>query len=84
MTAAGVFKSAMIGSEVMPLAISAEFLSSRGGDLFGSWLYNADPERGFQYCIVATVVAVFTATGNSSISGALTNAISAIVAKLPT
>ena len=34
-------------------------------------------------CIVTTVAAVFLSTGNGSISGALTNAITNIAAKLP-
>lgn len=36
------------------------------------------------FCIVATVLAVFGTGGNSALSTALSNAISAIAAKLPT
>jgi len=31
-------------------------LSSRGGDLLGSAIYNSSPEYGFLYCVIATTV----------------------------
>jgi MFS family permease len=31
-------------------------LSSRGGDVFGSWLYGLSPTYGFQYCVAAITV----------------------------
>jgi MFS family permease len=31
-------------------------LSSRGGDVFGSWLFGLNPKYGFQYCVVAITV----------------------------
>jgi hypothetical protein len=35
-------------------------LSSRGGDLLGSWIYNSSPAHGFLYCVIATT-AVYAA-----------------------
>lgn len=36
------------------MIIAATFpLSSRGGDVVGSWLYGLSPKYGFQYCVVA-------------------------------
>jgi MFS family permease len=31
-------------------------LSSRGGDVLGSWIYGLNPEYGFQYCVIAITV----------------------------
>jgi hypothetical protein len=31
-------------------------LSSRGGDVLGSWIYALNPEYGFQYCVIAITV----------------------------
>ena len=31
-------------------------LSSRSGDVFGSWLFGLNPKYGFQYCVVAITV----------------------------
>jgi hypothetical protein len=36
------------------MMIAATFaLSSRGGDVLGSWLYGLSPKYGFQYCVIA-------------------------------
>jgi MFS family permease len=36
------------------MIIAATFpLSSRGGDVVGSWLYGLSPKYGFQYCVAA-------------------------------
>jgi hypothetical protein len=36
------------------MMIAATFaLSSRGGDVLGSWLYGLSPTYGFQYCVIA-------------------------------
>jgi MFS transporter len=31
-------------------------LSSRGGDVLGSWIYGLNPEYGFQFCVIAITV----------------------------
>jgi len=31
-------------------------ISSRGGDVFGSWIYGLNPKYGFQYCVAAITV----------------------------
>jgi hypothetical protein len=39
------------------MMIAATFaLSSRGGDVLGSWLYGLSPKYGFQYCVIAITV----------------------------
>ena len=39
------------------MMISATFwLSMRGGDVLGSWLYGLSPKYGFQYCVIAITV----------------------------
>ncbi len=39
------------------MMIAATFaLSSRGGDVVGSWLYGLSPQYGFQYCVIAITV----------------------------
>ena len=39
------------------MMIAATFaLSSRGGDVLGSWIYGLSPKYGFQYCVIAITV----------------------------
>jgi MFS family permease len=39
------------------MMIAATFaLSSRGGDVLGSWIYGLSPKYGFQYCVTAITV----------------------------
>jgi hypothetical protein len=39
------------------MMIAATFaLSSRGGDVVGSWIYGLSPKYGFQYCVIAITV----------------------------
>jgi len=39
------------------MMIAATFpLSSRGGDVLGSWIYGLSPQYGFQYCVIAITV----------------------------
>jgi hypothetical protein len=41
----------------MMMIIAATFaLSTRGGDVLGSWLYALSPKHGFQYCVAAITV----------------------------
>ena len=41
----------------MMMIIAATFyISSRGGDVFGSWIYGLSPEYGFLYCVIAVTV----------------------------
>ncbi len=39
---------------LMMLVDGAYLLSSRGGDVLGSWIYNSSPKYGFLYCVIAT------------------------------
>lgn len=39
---------------LMMLVVGLGFLSQRGSDVLGSWIYNSSPEHGFLYCVLAT------------------------------
>lgn len=41
---------------LMMIVMSLYPLSSRVGDVFGSWLFSLSPKHGFQYCVVAITV----------------------------
>lgn len=42
----------------MMMLLAATFaISSRGGDVVGSWIYGLSPKYGFQYCVVAITAA---------------------------
>lgn len=41
---------------LMMIVMSLYPLSSRVGDVFGSWLFGLSPKHGFQYCVVAITI----------------------------
>jgi hypothetical protein len=41
---------------LMMLVDGAFWLSSRGGDVVGTWIYGSSPTHGFFYCVIATTV----------------------------
>ena len=41
---------------LMMIVVSLYPLSSRFGDVFGSWLFSLSPAHGFQYCVVAITI----------------------------
>ena len=41
---------------LMMIIFSLYPLSSRFGDVFGSWIFGLSPTRGFQYCVVAITI----------------------------
>ncbi|MBV9226310.1 MAG: MFS transporter [Acidobacteriaceae bacterium] len=38
---------------MMMLIAATFYISSRGGDVAGSWIYGLSPKYGFQYCVIA-------------------------------
>jgi hypothetical protein len=40
----------------MMLVDGAFWLSSRGGDVLGTWIYGSSPTHGFLYCVIATTL----------------------------
>ena len=44
----------------MMLVDGVLLLSSRGGDLLGSEIYNSSPTHGFLYCVIATTTVYAT------------------------
>jgi hypothetical protein len=41
---------------LMMIVMSLYPLSSRVGDVFGSWLFGLSPTHGFQYCVLAITI----------------------------
>jgi hypothetical protein len=41
---------------LMMLVDGAFWLSSRGGDVLGTWIYGSSPTHGFLYCVIATTL----------------------------
>jgi hypothetical protein len=41
---------------LMMMTAATFALSSRGGDVLGSWIYGLSPKYGFQYCVIAITV----------------------------
>jgi Na+/melibiose symporter-like transporter len=60
--AAGIFDLAMrscppgMQGTLMMLVEAGNLLSTRGGDLLGSWIYGTSPTHGFLYCVIAITV----------------------------
>jgi hypothetical protein len=40
----------------MMMVEAGNLLSTRGGDLLGSWIYGSSPKHGFLYCVIAITV----------------------------
>jgi MFS family permease len=61
-TAAAIYDLAMrscppgMQGTLMMMVEAGNLLSTRGGDLVGSWIYGASPQYGFTYCVVAITV----------------------------
>jgi hypothetical protein len=41
---------------LMMMVEAGNLLSTRGGDLLGSWIYGTSPTHGFLYCVIAITV----------------------------
>ena len=41
---------------LMMIVFSIYPISSRVGDVFGSWLFSLSPSRGFLYCVIAITI----------------------------
>lgn len=60
--AAGIFDLAMrscppgMQGTLMMMVEAGNLLSTRGGDLLGSWIYASSPTHGFLYCVIAITV----------------------------
>ena len=60
--AAGIFDLAMrscppgMQGSLMMMVEAGNLLSTRGGDLLGSWIYGSSPTHGFLYCVIAITV----------------------------
>jgi len=60
--AAAIFDLAMrscppgMQGTLMMMVEAGNLLSTRGGDLLGSWIYGSSPTNGFLYCVIAITV----------------------------